>query len=301
MSSLINTVCRSHRSRIARIGIALGFLLTTFAFAQNLNLRPPTGAVAGKAASLGVDGSGSATLYLMGPAGSVKRDIQLGNEISLSAKELQAAGRYVAVVCSGDCSSVGFFVASSKPVTLTFLVHPSRAPVAENDAISGVALAFDEFHNLVMKPVSLRFELSAKGVPPISRTSETHDGIAWFRSNSGRSAGPLQITASLTDDISTRRVVQEVASVPCNLRIKGERTPKGIVIETDPVRDCSGNPVPDGTVVTFTAKGSGATSSVDAPVKQDVARATILANGPVSISAASGVAMGNELRVGGKE
>ena len=301
MSSSINTVCRSHKPHIGRIGIAVGFLLTTFAFAQNLNLRPPTEAVAGNAASIGVDGSGSATLYLVGPSGSVKRDIQLGNEISLSAKDLQAAGRYVAVVCSGDCSSAGFFVAPSKPVTLTFLVHPSRAPVAANDAISGVAMTFDEFHNLVLKPASVRFELSAKGAPPISRASETHDGIAWFRSSSGRSAGPLQITASLADDVSTRRVVQEVASDPCNLRIKGERTPKGIVVETDPVRDCSGNPVPDGTVVTFTAKGRGETSSVDAPVKQDVARATILANGPVSISAASGVAMGNELRLGGKE
>jgi len=301
MSSSINTVCRSHKPTIGRIVITAVFFLSAFAFAQNVSLRPPTAAVAGNAASIAADGSGSATLYLVGPSGSVKRDVQLGGEITLSPRDLQAAGRYVAIVCSGDCSSASFFVAPSKPVTLTFLVHPSRAPVAENDAISGVALAFDEFHNLVMKPASVRFELNAKGASSTSRTSETHDGIAWFRTNSGKSAGPLQITASITDDISTRRVVQEVASVPCNLRIKGERTPKGIVVETDPVRDCSGNPVPDGTVVTFTAKSGGETGSVDAPVKQDVARATILANGPVSISAASGVAMGNELRLGGKE
>ena len=90
-----------------------------------------------------------------------------------------------------------------------------------------------------------------------------------------------------------------MASDPCNLRIRGERTTKGIVVETEPVRDCSGNPVPDGTIVTFTAKNGNETSSVDAPVKQDVARATILAKGPVVISAASGVAMGNEVRIGG--
>jgi hypothetical protein len=59
--------------------------------------------------------------------------------------------------------------------------------------------------------------------------------------------------------------------------------------------------VPDGTVVTFTAKSGNQTSSIDAPVKQDVARATMLARGPVVISAASGVAMGNELRLEGKE
>jgi hypothetical protein len=76
---------------------------------------------------------------------------------------------------------------------------------------------------------------------------------------------------------------------------------KGIDVETEPVRDCSGNPVPDGTVITFTAKNGDAMSTVDASVKQDVARARITGKGPVVISAASGVVMGNELRVGGQE
>ena len=92
--------------------------------------------------------------------------------------------------------------------------------------------------------------------------------------------------------------MQQVASDPCSLRIKGQRTTKGIVVETEPVRDCSGNPVPDGTVVSFTAKNGKETSTVDAPIKQGVARAQILAQGPVVISAASGVVMGNELRLG---
>jgi hypothetical protein len=296
----INTVCR--RRKLFGFGaIAAAFLLTALAFAQDTNLRPPAGAVAGNAATIAADGSGAATLYLVGPSGAVKRDIQLGPEINLSAKDLQASGRYVAVVCSSSCSSTSFFVAPANPVNITFLVHPSRAPVAQNNAISGVALTFDEFHNLVVKPASVQFQLSAKGSAPTSRTAETHDGIAWFRTNSGKSAGPLQVTASMSSDVTTRRVVQEVASDPCNLRIKGERTPKGIVVETEPVRDCSGNPVPDGTVVTFTAKNGDQISSVDAPVKQDVARATILAKGSVVVSAASGVAMGNELRIGGRE
>lgn len=300
MWSSINTVCRKHK--LLGFGtIAAAFLLTALAFAQDTNLRPPAGAVAGNAATIAADGSGAATLYLVGPSGAVKRDIQLGPEINLSAKDLQTSGRYVAVVCSNNCSSASFFVAPANPVNITFLVHPSRAPVAQNNAISGVALTFDEFHNLVVKPASVQFQLSAKGAAPTSRSAETHDGIAWFRTSSGRSAGPLQVTASISNDAITRRVVQEVASDPCNLRIKGERTPKGIVVETEPVRDCSGNPVPDGTVVTFTAKNGDQVSSVDAPVKQDVARATILAKGSVVVSAASGVAMGNELRIGGRE
>ena len=106
-----------------------------------------------------------------------------------------------------------------------------------------------------------------------------------------------QLTASI-NDVSARRVVQQVASDPCSLRIKGQRTPKGIIVETDPVRDCSGNPVPDGTVVTFTAKDAKDSSTVDAPIKQGVARAQITATGPVVISAASGVVMGNALHLG---
>jgi hypothetical protein len=272
--------------------------LAALTFAQDVNLRPPAVAMAGNPAAIGTDGSGSATLYLVGPSVTVKRDIELGQSISLSSRELQTSGRYIAIVCASNCNSVSFFVVPAKPTDLTFLVHPSRAPVAQSDAVSGVVLAFDEFHNLVLTPVPVQFQLAAKG-SAISHNAETRDGIAWFRSSSGRSAGPLQVTASIGGDVSTRRVVQQVASDPCNLRIKGARTAKGIVVETEPVRDCSGNPVPDGTIVTFTAKNGNETSSVDAPVKQDIARATILAKGSVVISAASGVAMGNEVRIGG--
>jgi hypothetical protein len=297
MSSLISTVWKSRR---LAIGLALG-LLGSFATAQDEALHVPSGLVAGNAATIGTNGGGNATFYLVGPGVSIKRDVELGKEISLSAKDLQAAGRYVAVICSGNCTSQVFFEAPGKPVDLSFIVHPSRAPVAENEAISGVALTFDEFRNLVLVPSTLQFQWSAKGSSPMSRSSQTREGIAWFRTNSGKTAGPLQISAAIGNDVTTRRVVQQVASIPCNLRIKGQRTAKGILVETEPIRDCSGNPVPDGTVVTFTARGGDHTSSVDAPVKQDIARATILANGPVTISAASGVAMGNELRLGGTE
>jgi hypothetical protein len=89
-----------------------------------------------------------------------------------------------------------------------------------------------------------------------------------------------------------------VASDPCSLRIKGQRNAKGFIVETEPVRDCTGNPVPDGTIVTFTAKDSQGTGTVDAPIKKGIARAQMMGSGPVAISAASGVVMGNELRLG---
>jgi hypothetical protein len=212
---------------------------------------------------------------------------------------MQAAGRYVATICTDTCSSAAFFVAAGKPSSLTFLVHPSRAPVGQPDMISGVAFPMDEFGNLIFTPETVQFQLTSKNANLASHSVQTKDGVAWFRSSSGKSAGAVQVVASI-NDVTARRVVQQVASEPCRLQIKAQRTAKGIEVETAPVRDCAGNPVPDGTIVTFTAKNGGEVSTVDAPVKQDVARARIIAKGPTVISAASGVVMGNEVRVGGE-
>ena len=299
MSSSINTACKGHDARLGLLAAAFAFAAIV-ANAQAAPLRVPSNAVAGVAISIPTTGTGSATFYLIGPSTAVKRDVQLGQNVELNAKELQSSGRYVAVLCAETCNSAGFFVAPAKPSALTFLVHPSRAPAGLNDVISGVALPFDQFHNLVLAPATIQFQLAAKNAAATTHAVPTRSGVAWFRTSSGKSAGPLQISASLSDLVA-RRVVQQVASEPCNLRIKGQRTSKGIVVETEPVRDCSGNPVPDGTIVTFTARNGQDVSFVDAPVKQDVARATLLAQGAVVVSAASGVATGNELRIGGKE
>jgi hypothetical protein len=300
MSSSINIACKSHS-----VGRGSAFLLALMCFAataftQDVTLHPPSGAVAGQSASIGAGGSGSATFYLIGPSGSVKRDMQLGSEIALKAAELRESGRYVAIVCNGSCTSAVFYVSPAKPASMIFLVHPSRAPVSQSDVISGVAIPFDEFQNLVFAPATVQFQLTAKGESPAPRGVETRGGIAWFRTNSGKSAGALQVQASIKG-VTARRVVQQVASDPCSLRIKGQRTSNGIIVETEPVRDCSGNPVPDGTIVTFTAKNGNEMSTVDSPVKQDVARARMAAKGPVVISAASGVVMGNELHLGAQD
>jgi hypothetical protein len=299
MSWSINTAC-GLRSARATLVSALFFSVAFGASAQESQLRVPSKAVAGQAASIATTGSGFATFYLNGPSISLKRDVQLGQNIDLNAKEMQSAGRYIAVICASACSSSEFFVVPGKPASLTFIVHPSRAPVGVSDVISGVAMPFDQYRNLVLAPATVQFQLTSKGSAPASHSVQSRDGIAWFRTSTGKSAGPLQVSASL-NDLAAIQVVHQVASDPCNLRIKGHRTAKGILVETEPVRDCSGNPVPDGTIVTFTAKNGHDVSFVDAPVKQDVARAALLVSGPVVVSAASGVATGNELRIGGKE
>jgi hypothetical protein len=281
------------RSRFLPAFVAL--LGLAVAHAQGGDLRVPEGAVAGNPASISTGGSGSATFYLVGPAISIKRDVKLGENVTLAPQNLQISGRYLAIVCADNCKSAEFFVAPATPASLTFLVHPSRAAVGKSDVISGVVLPFDEFHNLVIAPATAEFQLSAGG----KQTAATRQGVAWFRTNSGKMAGALQVTASI-HDVSARRVVQQVASDPCALRIKGQRATKGVVVETEPVRDCAGNPVPDGTIVTFTAKAANATDTVDAPIKKGIARAQMTGSGPITVSAASGVVMGNALHLEGQ-
>jgi hypothetical protein len=261
------------------------------------DLRAPDSAVAGQETSVSTTGSGKATFYLAGPGVSRKSEVALGQEVRLAGHDLRDAGYYLAILCSETCRSASFYVSAGKAASLSFIVHPSRVPVAQNEAVNGVAFPFDQYRNMVLAPVNVNFQLSAKDASLFSRAVRTQNGVAWFRTASGKSAGALQVVASL-DDLTTRRAVQQVASDPCNLRITGQRTKTGILVQTEPVHDCSGNVLPDGTIVTFTATGPEGRDTVDAPIKQGIARAQMDSSGATTISVASGVVMGNEIRVG---
>ena len=268
--------------------------LAGVAFAQEI--RVPANVTAGDDATISTTGSGKATFYLQGPGVSRKSDVNLGEQISVSAKELKTAGSYLAIICAEACHSGTFYVTAAKPASLSFLVHPSRVPVALGDAVSGVAFPFDRFHNFALAPGTINFQLTAGNASLLSRSVKTQNGAAWFRTTSGKAAGALQVSATL-DDVSARRVVQQVAADACNLRVQGRPSPGGVFVQTEPVHDCAGNLLPDGTVVTFTATQAHGKSTVDAPIKQGIARAQISASGPTVVSAASGVVMGNELRL----
>jgi hypothetical protein len=70
-------------------------------------------------------------------------------------------------------------------------------------------------------------------------------------------------------------------------------------LETAPVRDCSGNPVSDGTIVTFTESYNGTQTTADVPLKKDVASIAMPAHPGATISVASGVVAGNQIHWSG--
>jgi len=273
--------------------------LTTLSVAQSPGLHVPASVEAGAQFAIPTQGNGKGTFYLVGPGDSIKQDIELGRDIQLVPEQLRSAGRYVAVVCGDPCQSAAFYVVPAKAAALSLLVHPSRVPVGQPDAISAVAFPFDNFHNLVLTPLTIDFRMTLNNASMMMKSVSTEYGVAWLRTASLGRAGAVQVVAQ-AGDLSARRVVQQVAAEACNLRVKLQTTPKGVLAETEPVRDCSGNPLPDGTIVTFRENGPNGMSTVDAPVKQGVARAQMKASPQSVISVASGVVMGNEVRVGGK-
>jgi len=126
----------------------------------------------------------------------------------------------------------------------------------------------------------------------------TRSGIAWTRLDSGLKDGVVEISASL-GQLSERKVVQQVAAEACHLHVSAERKGERVVLQTEPVRDCRGNPVPDGTIVTFTKLDKLGRSTVDAPIKKGVARTEMAFSGSSTISVASGVVAGNDIQMGG--
>jgi hypothetical protein len=184
------------------------------------------------------------------------------------------------------------------PNRLSFLVHPSRVPVDSPNRISAVAFVQDNFHNFVLKPEAVKFSVRPKDGKEISAMRNSENGVAWVRLSSAKKEGPTRLAAEI-GHANEIRVVQQVAADACNLRIKASRAKKDFLVETDPVRDCSGNAVPDGTVVSFTKVDEAGKATVDVPIKRGVAKVELPVDGRAKITVASGVVTGNQLEVAG--
>jgi hypothetical protein len=270
--------------------------------ANGAEIRVPEKAVAGQDLSIATSGSGEGTLLLIGPGEVIKHKITLGQNAEIKGEELKHSGRWIAIVRGGSPQSQVFWVEPGKPENLSFLARPSRVPVNRQGVISGFTFIFDKYENLVLEPTPVTFTLSVGGTAA-SQSVTTKNGVAWVRSSSAKKAGAAQFVAKV-GDVAVTRVVRQVASDPCEnslrMRIVG-RSKDGITVQTDPIRDCTGNPVPDGTIVTFIQTDKTGRSVVDARIKKGIATAELPASPNAHISVASGVVLGNELNVGGGE
>ncbi|MGH9529446.1 MAG: hypothetical protein ACRD2S_05945 [Terriglobales bacterium] len=266
--------------------------------AMAAEVHPPPQVMAGASFSMSSSGSGHGTLYLVGPAHLSKWQVNLGADIEVDGDEVEHAGRYTAILCTDQCSAAEFYVHPAGPDRLSLLVHPSRVPVSNPNAISAVAVVWDVYHNLELSSQTVKFTVNPDEHTSLSEARTTNNGIAWIRLTSGQKSGVTKLEASVAK-VSEVRVVQQVASDACNLRIRASAASKNIMIETDPVRDCSGNFVPDGTVVSFTMTDSGGKNTVDVPIKRGIAKVEMPAHGRARITAASGVVTGNELDLAG--
>jgi hypothetical protein len=280
------------------LGIALA--LAPLAAAQSGNMTVPATIEAGSAFSIPTSGSGQGVLYIVGPAQALRRDVQLGVAVQFAAGDLYNAGHYVALLVEGSETGTAQFDVTPKPQpdTLSFFAEPSRVPVGLHNGISGTVYAFDTYHNLITSPLSVSFQLAGISGTPLARTVTTRDGVAWTAIDSASKQGSAKFIAQ-ANGITTTRVIAEVPGDPCGLTISAHPDGQNLTVETAPIHDCSGNPIPDGTVVTFTESYNGMESTVDVPVKQDVARVDMPAHPGATISVASGVVAGNEIRWGG--
>lgn len=277
--------------------ILLLSLASIAGIAQSGKLSVPGKIEAGSAFSIQSGGSGKGILYIIGPGQVIKQDVQLGQETSLSAGSLYVAGRYIAILTSNsETESQSFSVVpSSNPANLSFLAKPSRLPVGLLGGIMGTVYAFDSYGNLVVAPSQVTFELSNPSGGVTTRSVQSRNGAASIDMDSTPREGSDTFTARM-GSISATRVIRQVAGDPCSLKMNAHPAGEKIALETDLVRDCSGNAIPDGTIVTFTETYGDAQSTVDVPLKRGVAKVELPAHRGATISVASGVVLGNQVR-----
>ncbi len=284
-------------SRLASVLSAMAVAMTQLALAQGGSLCLPKSVEAGSAFSIQSTGSGKATLYIVGLGQVLKRDVQLGETTFFPAGSVYNAGHYL-VVLAGDSGSESDsldVVPASEAAGLSFLAKPSRLPVGLHGGITGAVYVFDAYHNLISAPKPVSFELSNPSGTVQRSTVVTRDGAASTVMDSTAQQGMDRFVARI-GDISSTRIVGQVPGDPCGLKMSARLSGQGLQLVTDPVRDCNGNAVPDGTIVTFTETYIGAQSAVDVPLKHGIAEVQMPAHSGAMISVASGVVLGNQIR-----
>ncbi|HEY6490223.1 MAG: hypothetical protein WCC26_00940 [Terracidiphilus sp.] len=276
---------------------AMAIVAGQYAMAQSGASVFPAKLEAGSAFSAVFPGTGKATLYIVGPEGAVKRDVELGASTIFPIGSLYNAGHYLAFLAGGSANTTYEFdvVPASKPAELSFLARPSRLPVDMPGGITGALYVFDAYHNLITRQIPVHFELSGPSGEKQIHDESTRDGAAWTAMNSSPHQGVDKFSAE-AGRVSSVRVIRQFPGDPCGLKMSASPSGDMLQLVTEPVRDCNGNAVPDGTVVTFTETYDGAESTVDVPLKRGIAQVEMPSHSGAMISVASGVVLGNQIR-----
>jgi hypothetical protein len=294
--------------RSGRVLSVIALLCVAVVTAQSADLHAPAPVRAGQGFAISLDGSGSGTFYLIGPDHIIKRKVTLGGELQVASSDVHTAGRYQMILCQRECSSATFEVQAAQPARISFFLHPSRVPVSSRDSIDATAWVFDQYFNLVVTPTAVDFQIKPATGAGFTRQATTRNGVTSMQMDSTQHEGKVQVTAALSNPggrkpleskVEEVRVIQQVASDACRLHMNAVASGNRVTLQTDPVRDCSGNALPDGTIVSFTTVDRAGRSSVDAPIKKGIARTQLTVDGPARISVACGVALGNEVTLGG--
>jgi hypothetical protein len=265
--------------------------------AQSGSLTVPKTIEAGSTFSIQSSGTGKAVLYIIGPEQVLRRDVQLGEATNFPAGSLYNAGHYMAVLSGGSSDPIQFdVVPAGQPANLSFLARPSRLPVGLHGGITGAVYVFDAYRNLMVAPMQVSFDLQNPSSPPQQRILTTLDGAAWTAMDSSPRQGTDRFTVS-AEGVSTERVISQVPGDPCALKMNMKKSGQRVELQTDPVRDCSGNSVLDGTIITFTETYDGNESTVDVPLKRGIAKVEMPFHSGATITIASGIALGNQIRL----
>jgi len=267
------------------------------AAAQDAGLTIPGAIQAGDALVVSSTGGGNGTLYVVGPNQVLSRHVQPGEAAQIPAGVLVHAGHYLAILStvSGTLSASFDVMPSDKPAKVSFLAEPSRLPVALHEGVAGAVYVLDRFGNLIVKPIPVSFQLTTPTGPAQTNQVVTRNGAAWTKMSTTAHEGHDSFVVRV-GDISAARLVHQVAGDPCGLSMSVHPSGQRLQLETAPVRDCSGNPVPDGTIVTFSETYNGSLSTADVPIKQGIAKVELPAHPGGVLTVASGVVLGNQIR-----
>jgi hypothetical protein len=264
---------------------------------QNAGMRVPKSVEAGNAFAIQTTGSGIGTLYIIGMNQVLRQNVQLGHRIQIRAGSLCNAGNYLVILSSRSFKQDESLEVTSarEPAKLSFLAEPSRLPVETHDGITGTAYLFDAYGNLIIAPMPVSFTLSNSSSQTQSHATNSTLGAAWIAMDSTSKQASDQFQAS-AGNVSVSRTIRQEAGDPCALTMSVRQADQFLQLQTNPVHDCSGNAVPDGTIITFTESFHGRQSTADVPIKHGIAKVDLPAHDGALLSVASGVVLGNQIR-----